>query len=133
MSSSDATLLVPDDLESKSKEAIDILSDIGSVASDLLQAMENAKIGQTMTKLTGALSALSFLGPAFAAVGALLSIVSLFTGGGDPVMDKLNEISNQIEDMREGMDARFDELAGTVEFSNCKQSLREIEDNIFSA
>jgi hypothetical protein len=31
-------------------------------------------------------------GPAFAAIGALFSIIDLFSGAGDPVMEKLEEI-----------------------------------------
>ena len=69
-----------DEMISTGKEAADIMSTLGGAASDLLDVLDNLNVKDTMSKLSGALGKLSILGPTFAAVGAIMSIFTMFLG-----------------------------------------------------
>jgi hypothetical protein len=112
------------------KEAVDIIKDLGDAAKTLKELTEGMK---QFTKIGGLLTKMSFASPAFAAVGALIGIISLFTGGGDPVLEKLDEISSDIENMRQDMDRQFKELAKYIDFSRCIQAMDDAENAVFTS
>lgn len=88
-----------------------------NIASKVVEFFSKPEIIDRLPAIASKLSKLAkfagLLGPAGAALGVVVDILSVFgflSFGEDPVMKKLNEISNQIEELRNEVKKGFKEV-----------------------
>ena len=75
------------------KDGAEALATLAEAAKDVAETLEKTN------KVLGILKGFSALGPYFAAVGAAASIITMFTGGGDPVSEALDRVENSLATM----------------------------------